>query len=274
MYYLYFTCTVTIALLMLWECQKKSRPKWWAIMVLFAPITTPWFIFKSRKVSGIILFMVFLMTFSAVGGTEFFLYTKYMEKNRYSNLSPVIQQMMHLTEDLKASTVEFDKAMVKLAGLSKVDSRIHEIKNAIDFIYEVRDIRAANKNAILRLEKYLYDYKSFFENKDLSWLFKIQEFYDNHNVVQYYKKLKAYLDSFEDLLRYTYINFSHIKNLKTQEYLQNYDQYYLRYRRAFDSHNRFNEKRIDFQNKFIKKYPEVTPYLPGKRQTETFKFWG
>ena len=274
MYYLYFTYTVTIALLMLLECQKKNRPKRWAIMVLFAPITTPLFIFKSRKESGIILFIVFLMTFSAVGGTEFFLYTKYMEKNRYSNLSPVIRQMIHFTEDLKITTVEFDKALVKLAGLSRVDSRIHEIKNTIDFIDEVRDIEDANKNAILRLEKYLYDYKRFFVKEDFLWLFKIQEFYDNHNVVIYYKKLKAYLDSFEDLLRYTYINFSHIKDLKTQEYLQNYDQYYLRYRRAFDSHNRFNEKRIDFKNKFIKKYPEVTPYLPGKRQTETFKFWG
>jgi len=274
MYYLYFTYTVIIALLMLLECYKRDRPKWWAIMVLFAPVTTPWFIFKSRKASGIIVFMVFLMTFSAVGGTEFFLYTKYMEKNRYSNLSPVIQQMIHLTEDLKTTTVEFDKALVKLAGLSRVDSRIHEIKNTIDFIYEVRDIEDANKNAILRLEKYLYDYKSFFVKKDLSWLFKIQEFYDNHNVVQYYKSLKTYLDSFEDLLRYTYVNFSHIKDLKTQEHLQNYDQYYLRYRRAFDSHDRFNVKRIDFQNKFIKKYPEVTPYLPGKRQTETLKLWG
>ncbi len=274
MYYLYFTYTVTIALLMLWECQKKNRPKRWAIMVLFAPITTPWFIFKSRKESGIILFIVFLITFSAVGGTEFFLYKNYMEKNRYSDLSPVIRQMTHLTEDLKATTVELDKALVKLAGLSRVDSRIHEIKNTIDFIDEVRDIEDANKNVILRLEKYLYDYKSFFVTKDLSWLLKIQEFYDNHNVVLYYKKLKAYLDSFEDLLRYTYVNFSHIKDLKTQKYLQNYDQYYLRYRRAVDSHDRFNIKRIDFQNELIKKYPEIKPYLPGKRQTETFKVWG
>ena len=183
MYYLYCTYTVIIALLMLLECYKRDMPKWWVIMVLFAPITTPWFIFKSRKASGIIVFMVFLMTFSAVGGTEFFLYTKYMEKNRYSNLSPVIQQMIHLTEDLKTTTVEFDKALVKLAGLSRVDSRIHEIKNTIDFIYEIRDIQTANKNAILRLEKYLYDYKSFFVTKDFSWLFKIQEFYEDRKSV-------------------------------------------------------------------------------------------
>ncbi len=214
MYYLYFTYTVIIALLMLLECYKRDRPKWWAIMVLFVPITTPWFIFKSRKASGIILVMVFLMTFSAVGGTEFFLYTKYMEKNRYSDLSPVIRQMMYLTEDLKTSTAELDNALVKLAGLSKVESHIHEIKSTIDFIYEVRDMEAVNKNKILRLENYLYDYKSFFVKKDLSWLFKIQEFYDNHNVVQHYKSMKTYIDSFEDLLRYAYVNFSHIKDLK------------------------------------------------------------
>jgi len=182
--------------------------------------------------------------------------------------------MIRLKEDLKTSTVELDDALVKLEGLSRVDSRIHEIKNTIDFIYEVRDIEIVNTNAILQLENYLNDYKSIFITKDLSWVFKIQEFYDHHNVAQYQKHLRLYFDSFEDLLKYTYVNFSHIKDLKTQEHRQNYDQYYLRYRRAVDSHNAFNIKRIDFQKKFIKKYPKVTPYLPGKRQIEAFKFWG
>jgi hypothetical protein len=86
--------------------------------------------------------------------------------------------------------------------------------------------------------------------------------------------LKKYLDSFEALLKYTYINFYKIKDLKIQENLNNYDEYYLKYRRDVDSHNRFNVKRINFQNAFLKKYPEVKPYLPSKRQTEAFKLWG
>jgi len=259
---------------MFWECRSKKRPVWWALMVLFAPVTTPWFIFQSRKASGIIIFMVFLTSFSAVGGTQFYLYTNYMEKNKYSDLPPVTRHMIRIAEELKASTVKFDQALVKLEGLSKVESRIHEIKNTIDFIYKVREIEIENKNAIFRLEKYLDDYKDFFIKQDLEWLFYIHEFYDNHNVVQHYKSLKKYLDSFEALLRYTYTNFYNIDELKTPEHLQNYDQYYLKYRRDVDSHNIFNVKRINYQNKFLKEHPEVKPYLPGKRQTETFKLWG
>lgn len=259
---------------MLWECRKKQRPKWWALMVFFAPVTAPWFIFRSRKSSGIIIFMIFLMTFSAVGGAEFYLYTNYMEKNQYSHLPPVTKQMIYLADNLKASTLKFDNALVKLEGLSKIESRIHEIKNTIEFINEVRAIENENKKAIFLLEKYLEDYKTFFVKKDLSWLFGIKEFYDNHNVVQHYKSLKKYLDSFEELLKFTYVNFYNIKDLKTQEHLKNYDEYYLRYRRNVDSHNRFNVKRINFQNEFLKKHPEVKPYLPGNRQTEAFKLWG
>ncbi len=259
---------------MFWECHTKNKPKWWALMVLCAPITTPWFIFKSRKASGIIVFMVFLTSFSAVGGAQFYQYTNYMEKNKYSYLPPVMRQMIRLAENLKASTVEFDNALVKLEGLSKIESRIHEIKKTIEFIYKVREIEDENKNAISQLEKYLDDYKDFFINKDMPWLFNIQKFYDNHNVVQHYKSLKKYLDNFEDLLRYTYVNFYNIKDLKIQEHLQNYDQYYLKYRRAVDSHNIFNVKRINFQNQFLKEHPEVKPYLPGRRQTEAFKLWG
>ncbi len=259
---------------MFWECQQKKRSKWWALMVLCAPITTPWFIFQSRKASGIMVFMVFLTSFSAVGGAEFYLYTNYMEKNRYSYLPPVMQQMTRLADNLKASTVQLDTALVKLEGLSKVESRINEIKDTIEFIDVVREIEGENQDAILQLEQYLDDYKDFFINKDLSWLFNIKEFYDNHNVVQHNKSLKKYLDAFEELLRYTYVNLYNIDKLKSQKYLQNYDQYYLKYRRAVDGHNKFNVKRIDFQNQFIKDHPEVKPYLPGRRQTESFKLWG
>ena len=55
--------------------------------------------------------------------------------------------------------------------------------------------------------------------------------------------------------------------------LKNYDEYYLRYRRAVDSHNRLNVNRIVFQNAFLLKYPDIKPYLPGKRQTDTFRVW-
>lgn len=274
MYYIYFSYSVIIALLMLLECLKKERPRWWVAMVFLAPVTTPWFIIQSRKESGIILLMMFLTTFSAVGGVEFYLYTSYKAKNKYANIPPVTRQMLHLAETLKASTQKFDNALVQLEGMSKVESRINEIKHTIEFIDQVRLIERENKQAIAVFNQYLQDYQSFFVQKDLSWVYKIQEFYDNYNVVQHHKSMHKYLDSFEDLLRYTYRNFYSIKDLKTQEHLENYDQYYLKYRRAVDTHNRFNVRRIDFQNKFLEKFPKVKPYLPGQRQTETFKLWG
>jgi len=242
-------------------------------MVFFSPVTTPYFIFKSRKESGIVLFMVFLTTFSAVGGLEFYRYSNYMEKNKYSDLPPVTIQMIHLSEELKQSTAKLDKALVKLENLSKVESRIQEIKSTIEFIDHLRTIMIENQEAIKRLVKYTSDYKSFFLKKDLDWVFNIQKFYNNRTVIQHYKSLQKYLDAFEELLKYTYVNFYNITEYKTKENLKNYDEYYLRYRRAVDSHNKFNVKRIDFQNSFLSKYPDIKPYLPGKRQTETFRLW-
>jgi uncharacterized protein YkvS len=242
-------------------------------MVLLAPITTPWFIFKSRKKSGIILSLIFVATFSAVATGEFFLYSNYMEKNKHSHLPPVARQMVRLAEELKLSTTKLDQALVKLERLSKVESRIHEIKNTIEFIDNLRGIMSENQNAIQQLVKYMSDYKSFFDRKDLDWVFNIQQFYHNRNVIQHHKSLQKYLDSFESLLKYTYINFYNITEHESKEHFRNYDEYYLRYRRAVDSHNRFNVKRIDFQNSFLEKYPDIKPYLPGERQTETFKLW-
>lgn len=273
MYYIYFVYVAILASLILYESYNKNQPRWWAIMVLLSPVTTPWFIFKSRKESGIILFLIFLSTFSAVAAGEFFLYSNYMEKNKYSHLPPVTRHMIRLAEELKVSTTKLDHALVKLENLSKVESRIHEIKNTIEFIEHLRDIMSENQRAIQALTKYTSDYKSFFDRRDLTWVFNIQKFYHNRNVTQHLKSLQKYLDSFEDLLEYTYINFYNITEHKSKEHFRNYDEYYLRYRRAVDGHNRFNVKRIDFQNSFLEKHPDIKPYLPGERQTETFKLW-
>lgn len=274
MYYIYFVYVAILATLMLYECKKKTHPRWWALMVFFAPLSTPYFIFKSRKESGIILFMVFLTTFSAVAGLEIFLYSNYMEKNKYSHFSPVTRQMVRLSEELKDSTIKLDTALIQLENMSKVESRIHELKKTLVFIGHLRIIMEDNQSAINRLVKYTSDYESFFSTKDLAWVFYVQHFYNNRTVIQHYKSLQKYLDDFEALLEYTYVNFYNITEHKNKEHLNNYDEYYIRYRRAVNSHNRFNVKRIDFQNAFLKKYPNIKPYLPGERKTDTFKLWG
>jgi len=255
------------------ECYRKRRPKWWPLFVLAAPITTPYFIFRSRKTQGVVPFMIFLTTFTAVSSSEIYLYSQMKEKFKYAHLPPITRQVVRFSETLKNTTHRLDVALVNLENMSKVESRKSELKSTIDYIGDLRIIISQNQAAIKRMVKFTSDYKSYFVKKDLNWVYHIQLFYTNRNVVQHYKSLKTYLDDFEALLKYTHENFEAINKIKTPEQLRNYDEYYLRYRRAVDSHNRFNVKRIEFQNSFLKKYPNVKAYLPGARQTETFKLW-
>ncbi len=258
---------------MLYDCHRKKQPRWWALMVLLAPVTTPYFIFKSRKESGIVLFMFFLTTFSGVAASELYLFNVYMEKNKYAHLSPMERQMIRLSEDLKQSTLELDNALEQLETLSKVESRVQEIENTIDFIDRLRGLMADNQGAIDRLVKYTEDYREFFSQKDLEWVIHVRQFYNNRDVIQHYQSLEKYLSDFKALLEYTYENFYNITELRGETYLKNYDEYYLRYRRSVDSHNRFNVKRIEFQNAYLNQYPEIRDYLPGERQTDIFKLW-
>ncbi len=125
-----------------------------------------------------------------------------------------------------------------------------------------------NQAAIKQLVRFVEKHRDFFIQKDLQWVYEIQRFYSNRIVISHFKSLENYLDNFETLLRFCYQNFDLITKAESTIHLKNYDEYYLRYRRAVDSHNRLNVKRIQFQNDFLKRYPEIRAYLPAKRQTE------
>ncbi|MDA3789786.1 MAG: hypothetical protein PF503_14980 [Desulfobacula sp.] len=273
MYYIYFPFVLILSGLMLSECRGKKHPKWWAAMVFIAPVTTPYFIFKSRKTEGMILFMVFMITFMVVSVSEFYIYSNMKEKYKYNNLPPITRQIIQLSDDLKTTTFELDRALGTLEHLSKVDSRIKELKHTIEFIETLRTIFSKNQFAINQLNKFIFDHKSYLAKKNLNWVYGIQQFYTNRNVMLHYNSLETYVNDFQALLKYSYTNFYNITEHKTQEHLKNYDEYYLRYRRAVDAHNTFNVQRIEFQNKFLLKYPDLKPYLPGERQTETFSLW-
>ena len=258
---------------MFFECAKKKYPRWWAAAVLLAPITTPYFIFKIRKRRGMILCMIFLATFIGVSAFELYSYGQMKEKNKYSHFPPITRQVIGLAADLKQTTIDLDKALITLEQISKVESRVKELKKTIEFIETVRRVMAENEASIHRLVKFVTDYHVYFVKKDMNWVYQIQQFYSNRNVVSHYNSLQTYLDNFEALLTYVYTNFYHITEAKTKAHLENYDEYYLRYRRAVDSHNLLNVQRIEFQNDFLHQYPDVRPYLPGKRQTDAFKLW-
>lgn len=273
MYYIYFPYVFLLSGLTLLACFRKKNPKWWAIMVLLAPVTTPYVIFKSKKTAGMILFMVFLASFSMVAGAEFYIWAQEKEKNKYAHLPPITSQVLRLCDTLKQTTNDLDAGLVKLENMSKVESSLEKVRQTIAFIKVLRITLARNQDAIERLAKFTTDYKDYFMKKELQWIYQVREYYTNRLVIRHFQSLETYLDDFNALLTYTATNFSHIAEHKDPASLKNYDEYYLRYRRAVDRHNAFNVQRIEFQNNYVKKYPAIKDYLPGERQTESFLLW-
>lgn len=217
--------------------------------------------------------MIFCVCFLLVTGGEIFIYSEMKATHKYVHLPPVTRQLIRYSEILKQTTQNLDKDLVELEQRSKVQSNVEKLEQTIVFIDELRQSMRDNQAAIKQMVEFVGKHKDFLTQKDLQWVYEINRFYNNRIVIAHFKSLKNYLDNFETLLRFCYRNFDAITKAESTTHLKNYDQYYLRYRRAVDSHNRFNVKRLEFQNAFIKKYPEIKAYLPAKRQTEAFRLW-
>ncbi|MCK5349646.1 MAG: hypothetical protein KAJ25_09670, partial [Desulfobacula sp.] len=211
-------------------------------------------IFKTRRGSGTILVVIFLIIFLMVSAGGIFYYVSNKKTTTQDNVPPIIKQMIKLNEDIKKSTIDIYNASGKLDSISMVQSRITDIKSTIELISELRQLVKDNQKVIDRLLVFTQDHEEFFNRKNLAWVFAIKEFYNDHNVIQHHKSRVNYLASFETLLTYTHTNFKDIMENKSQKHMKNYDAYYMRYRVAADSHNRFNKKRIGFQTVFVEKY--------------------
>lgn len=258
---------------MFWECKRHRLPIWWSVIVLAAPVTTPYFIFKLRRDKSLILCLIFGVCFSLVITGEIFIYSKMKTKYKYVHLPPVARQLIHYSEILKQTTQNLDNDLVHLEQQSKVQSNVDKLGQTIAFIGDLRQAMHENKAAIKQMVEFVETHRDFFNQKDLQWVYEIKRFYNNRIVIAHFNSLGNYLDNFETLLSFCYRNFDLITKAESTIHLKNYDEYYLRYRRAVDSHNRFNVKRIEFQNDFIKRYPEIKAYLPAERQTKAFRLW-
>jgi len=272
-YYIYFSFIFILSGLVFFECKRRSLPKWWAAIVFAAPVTTPYFILKSGTERRLSLLIIWGVCFSLVMTGEIFIYSKMKTKYNYVHLPPVTRQLIRYSEILKQTTHNLDNDLVELEQQSKVQSKVDKLKQTIVFIGELHQSMHDNQAAIKQMVEFVENHRDFFIRKDLQWVYEINRFYNNRIVIAHFKSLENYLDNFETLLRFCYRNFDAITKAESTIHLKNYDEYYLRYRRAVDSHNRFNVKRIEFQNAFIKRYPEIKAYLPAKRQTEAFRLW-
>jgi hypothetical protein len=264
-YYIYFSFIFILSGLMFLECKRQSLPKWWAAIVFAAPVTTPYFIFKSGKGNRLILFLIFMVCFFIVTVGEIFIYSRMKATYKYDYLPPVTRQLIRYSEILKQTTQSLDNALIELEQQSKVQSNLYKLEQTIVFIGQLRQAMLDNQAAIKQMVEFVGRYRDLFTQKDLQWVYEIKKFYNNRIVIARFKSLENYLDNFETLLRFCYRNFDAITKSESTIHLKKYDEYYLRYRRAVDSHNRFNVKRIEFQNDFIKRYPETKAYLPAER---------
>lgn len=271
--YLYMAYCLVLALLTMAACLRQRQSKWWPFFVLALPLAAPVFILKSKKKAGVIWLAAFFISFFAVLGVEFFLYTSNKENNKSSQLPPIVRQMILLNEAVKTSTIELYNASNKLDSLSMVQSRITDIRTTLDLIEKLRPMLKANQASIGRLTNYIESHGDYIRLQNLNWAFLINKFYTDPNVIQHNHSLVKYLAAFGDMLQYTHDNFENIMEIQSKSHMANYDAYYMRYRGIADRHNRSNKKRIQFQNEFVEKNPEVKPFLPGSHHLEPFKFW-
>ncbi len=229
--------------------------------------------FKDKKTRKVSLVLIFFMTFSMVLGGEIFLYLSKKEVPKQDRTPPIIKKVIQLNENVKKCTIDLFNASAKLDSLGMVQSRITDIKSALKLIEELKQLVEVNQSAIDTLIQFTDAHQAFLSRKKLSWILAIKDFYTHHHITQHQKSRNHFLAAFDSFLTYTDTNFENIMTLKSQKHMKNYDAYYLRYRSAADSHNRFNKKRISFQVQFIEEHPEVKPFLPGSHHLKPFRFW-
>ncbi|MCP3943997.1 MAG: hypothetical protein GY710_21305 [Desulfobacteraceae bacterium] len=269
--YIYVSYCLILSLVTLAACPRLGQSRWWAAVVLVLPVATPVFILKLKKGAVTIWLSIFFISFFAVVGTEFFLYTS--NKKKPNRLPPIVLEMIQLNGAVKASTIKLYNASAKLQSLTMAQSRITDLAKALDLIKKLRQMVEQNRSAIDRLIGYTHDHGEYLKRQNLDWAFLIHQFYTDPNVTQHHDSRMKYLAAFEAMLQYTYDNFDNIMELQSSQHMANYDAYYMRYRGVADMHNLFNKKRLDFQKGFIQNNPIVKPFLPGEHQLGDFKFW-
>ena len=254
------------------ECRRRQLSLWWAGLTLVFPLAAPFVFKKTRPQKWIIPAAAIGGCFVLVLGLETFFHVSQTRKSAVS-IPPVIKKIIELNQSVKETTIEIYTISGRLNSLSFVQSRISDIRSTIDTIERIRTLENLNQEAIQRLLEFTSDHRKFLVRQQLGWVLAIRKFYSDRRIKQHHDSLLNYLSAFERLLIYTRDNFDNIMELQSTRHMKNYDAYYMLYRQAADTHNRFNRKRIAFQNQFMEDYPEVKPFLPGPHHLEPFKFW-
>ena len=259
-----------LSLILFVEFTEKKKSKLWALIVFFAPVTAPYYIFRTKKEEGLTWIMIFLASFSVVVASEVTLYTFKKEKMKYSDQPPVIRQALRIADELQETTEKFDYAIIELEEMSRILSGLEKIDETAEYIGTVRLAGGANKATVSKLINYIGNYRSYYNKKNVQWVFLIEEYYKSDVIRRHLDSFEEYLSAFEDLLLFSYKNFYKISELENPKALRNYDAYYLQYRRAAEKFSKYNLQRTEYQNQFVQEHPKIEAYLPGVRQSDVF----
>ncbi|MCK5541574.1 MAG: hypothetical protein KAI40_02700 [Desulfobacterales bacterium] len=270
MFFLYFPYVFLLSLILFVEFTEKKKSKLWALIVFFAPVTAPYYIFRTKKEEGLTWIMIFLASFSVVVASEVTLYTFKKEKMKYSDQPPVIRQALRIADELQETTEKFDYAIIELEEMSRILSGLEKIDETAEYIGTVRLAGGANKATVSKLINYIGNYRSYYNKKNVQWVFLIEEYYKSDVIRRHLDSFEEYLSAFEDLLLFSYKNFYKISELENPKALRNYDAYYLQYRRAAEKFSKYNLQRTEYQNQFVQEHPKIEAYLPGVRQSDVF----
>ena len=270
MFYLYFSFAVLAAVGSFFLCRQAKLSIWLVPMVLLAPVTMPYVIFRARKKQGLIPFVIFMVLMVTVCVGEGVIWSNQKEAKRIADIPPLTRQLLDLCDTLKQSNIEVNQGLLKLESISQTESTAQQLGDTLTFVQELREILAANRDAIRELLEFADNHRTYLDRKGLGWVYQLKEFYTHPRVTRMDKSLEIYLDHFEQMLNYAYTYIYEISEIFEPAYMKNYDQYYIRYRRAVDQYIAYNSDRIHFQSKFMEGAPDILDYLPGPCQAQTF----
>lgn len=266
-YVLFLSCA-TLA-----YCRRYAQPAWWAVVALVFPPALPVFVVKVNKGKPYAIAVLSMLLLIMVVAGEAYLHGNRSGQEPVAALPPIIKKVISINETVKTSTIQLYEMSKRLDSISMVQSRITDIRNLVEIIQELRTQVDKNHQHIDALLTFINEHETYLQNQNLAWIFVIRDFYSDDIIHHHQQSRTQYLNAFERMLIYMHDNFENIMEVKNQVHLKNYEAYYMIYRRAADNHNRYNRKRLLFQNQFVQSNPEVKPLLPGSHHLEPFKFW-
>lgn len=272
MFFIYFACTFITAIFVYIDSEKQQMPRWWSAVVFFAPITMVYYLVKTRGKKSMVSLTAFLLIVILVGIGESFLYSRIKDKIIYSNYSATARDILRVSDTLKYSVRQLNDLTLELEDMNRVDSSTEKINEVLTFMDIMHSQMERTQRNVKKFVLVVNDYRNLLIDENFGWLLKIEEYYNEPVVKKYLKSLASYMDAFSALLRYTSENFEGISERDPMS-LKNYDEYYMNYVRALDSHTLSDISRMQYQHNFLLHTPELEPYLPTILQKKFVNIW-